>query len=221
MTVRPSNQMAASDSSAYTLPNVAQAILETAKAPARAFPDIAPSPPGVLAPVGSILLVAATMGLIGQPAALAAALTGLGRAQRAVPDRLSRWPSPPSRIVRGVPDDALLDRSHIGRHASAESSAWTIWRGPVSMARYPCCWGILMVTGIAYTYGDFVHEESGSKALGRFLRQPSRVRPGGPHRRARLCDGVGALLRRRSDLHRSRAAVRHHTSGSSAAPARR
>ena len=76
-TVRPTNQMAASDSSAYTLPNVARAISKTVKAPARTFPDIAPSPPGVFAPVGSVLLVAATLGLIGQPVAFAAALSGL------------------------------------------------------------------------------------------------------------------------------------------------
>jgi hypothetical protein len=34
----------------------------------------------------------------------------------------------------------------------------------------PVLLGILMVTGIAYAYGDFAHEESGSRALGRFLR---------------------------------------------------
>jgi hypothetical protein len=34
----------------------------------------------------------------------------------------------------------------------------------------PALLGILMVTGIAYAYGDFAHAESGSKALGRFLR---------------------------------------------------
>ena len=138
MTVRPTNQMAASDSSAYTLPNVAQAILETAKAPARAFPDIAPSPPGVLAPVGSILLVAATVGLIGQPAALAAALTGL-----VALSVLFQIVYPGGYRHQGLFVVFLMTLYWIVLASGGTRrriNAWTIWRGPVSMARYRCCW---------------------------------------------------------------------------------
>ena len=168
MTVRPTNQMAASDSSAYTLPNVAQAILETAKAPARAFPDIAPSPPGVLAPVGSILLVAATVGLIGQPAALAAALTGL-----VALSVLFQIVYPGGYRHQGLFVVFLMTLYWIvlasGGTRRRSKRVDDLARAGLYGA-LPVLLGILMVTGIAYAYGDFVHEESGSKALGRFLR---------------------------------------------------
>ena len=168
MTVRPTNQMAASNSSAYTLPNVARAVLETVKAPARTFPDIAPSPPGVFAPVGSVLLVAATLGLIGQPVAFAAALSGL-----VALSVLFQIVYPGGYRHQGLFVVFLMTLYWIvlasgGTRQRSKRVDYLAWAG--LYGALPVLLGILMVTGIAYAYGDFAHEESGSKALGRFLR---------------------------------------------------
>jgi hypothetical protein len=168
MIVRPTNQMAASDASAYTLPNVARAVLETVKAPARVFPDIAPSPPGVFAPVGSMLLVAATVGLIGQPSAFAAALGGL-----VALSVLFQIVYPGGYRHQGLFVVFLITLYWIVL-ASGDSRQRSKLVHDLGRAGFygalPVLLGILMVTGIAYAYGDFAHEQSGSKALGRFLR---------------------------------------------------
>lgn len=166
--VRPSNQMAASDSSAYTPSNVARAVLETVKAPARVFPDIAPSPRGLFAPVGSVLLVASTLGLIGRRAAFAAALAGL-----VALSVLFQIVYPGGYRHQGLFVVFLMTLYWI---ALASGGTRQRSKGVDDVARIglygalPVLLGILMVTGIAYAYGDLAHEESGSEALGRFLR---------------------------------------------------
>jgi hypothetical protein len=166
--VRPTNEMAASDTSGYRLPNVARAVVHAATTPAGAFPDIAPGPPGVLAPIGSVLLVASTLGLIGQPAAFVAALGGL-----VALSVLFQLVYPGGYRHQGLFVVFVMTLYWIvlaSEETRLRSKRLDVIARAGLYGALPVLLGILVVTGVAYAYGDLAHEESGSKALGRFLQ---------------------------------------------------
>jgi len=76
-TMWPTDQLTATDVSAYTVTNVAKAVGRTLINPAGAFHEIAPGNVGVLALLASVLLVTSTLGLLLEPVAFVALWAGL------------------------------------------------------------------------------------------------------------------------------------------------
>ena len=166
----PTDQIAASDVTRYTVANVARATVNTLTNPAGMFPDVAPSPPGALWFVGSMLLVGSTLGLIGRPAVFGAALAGI-----VAFSVLFQVVYPGSYRHQGLLVVFFLALYWIVL-ARGEARLRNRFDRIARAGLYgglPAILAILVATGGYYVYADLVHEESASRALGSFLRMPS------------------------------------------------